>query len=98
MQIDDRRFSRLTVLGVTAGVLLLLIAFAATIFSLVLNQRSRDQVDHTYQVIDGVKQLELYIERAETGARGRVGADQPSLRQGRWRLAEIIHRGAARTA
>jgi signal transduction histidine kinase len=78
MQIDDRRFSRLTVLGVTAGVLLLLIAFAATIFSLALNQRSRDQVDHTYRVIDGVKQLELYIERAETGARGYLIVPAPA--------------------
>ena len=81
MQIDDRRFSRLTVLGVTAGVLLLLIAFAATIYSLALNQRSRDQVDHTYQVIDGVKQLELYLERAETGARGYLIVPAPARLQ-----------------
>jgi signal transduction histidine kinase len=77
MQIDDRRFNRLALLGVSAGLLLLFVAFATVVLTLILNQRSNLTVTHTYQVVDRLKQLELYVERSETGLRGYLISPHP---------------------
>ena len=46
-QIDDRRFNRLALLGLAAGFLLLIAAFAAAITTFALNQSSAERVRHT---------------------------------------------------
>ena len=76
-QIDDRRFNRLALLGLAAGFLLLIAAFAAAITTFALNQSSAERVRHTYKVVDQLSQLETQLERAEAGRRGYLLAQSP---------------------
>ena len=78
MQIDERRFNRLALSGVVAGFVLMLTALAAIIMTLVINQRSAALVNHTYQVGSQLAQLQVLVERAETGARGYLVSPDPA--------------------
>jgi signal transduction histidine kinase len=76
-QIDDRRFNRLALVGLGAGFLLLIAAFAAAITTFILNQSSAERVRHTYEVVDQLSRLEVQLERAEAGRRGFLLAQSP---------------------
>ena len=75
--IDDRKFNRLAIGGIAAGFLLIAIGFAAAIAGFMLHQRSSDRVDHTYQVVDKLAQIEISIERSETASRGYLVRPAP---------------------
>jgi signal transduction histidine kinase len=79
MQIDERRFTRLAIGSIGIGFLLIAVGFVSAIAGFVLHQRSSDRVDHTYQVVDKLAQVEILVERAATASRGYVIA--PSARR-----------------
>jgi len=70
IQLDDQRFNRLAVAGVLLAFLLLLAALAAMLFSFRANVDATQWVRHSYQVTDQLAQLDLQLERAESGRRG----------------------------
>jgi signal transduction histidine kinase len=70
LQIDDRRFNRLALLGLATGFALVIAAFVATIASFGANQESSRLVSHTYEVVDQLSLLNQQLERAESGRRG----------------------------
>lgn len=69
MQIDDRRFNRLALLGVISGFALLLAALAAVITSFGAYQRSNQLVRHTNEVVETLSLVDVQLERAESGRR-----------------------------
>lgn len=77
LQIDDRRFNRLAATAVAVGFLLLFLAFIGGILALVEAGRSSEQVDHTYQVVDQLAEVDVLIERAETASRGYLLSPDP---------------------
>ena len=77
LQIDDRRFNRLAATAVAAGFLLLFLAFIGGIWALVEAGRSSEQVDHTYQVVDQLAEVDVWVERAETASRGYLLSPNP---------------------
>lgn len=68
--IDDRRFNRLAATAVGAGFLLLFLAFVGGIVALIEASRSSERVDHTYEVVDQLAEIDIWVERAETASRG----------------------------
>src|SRR6478752_6317123 len=78
LQIDDRRFSRLALLGVIIGFALLLTALVSVVLTSLLNQRNAGLVTHTYQVVDQLSQLDIFVERAETSSRGYLLVPDPA--------------------
>ncbi len=79
LQIDDRRFNRLAASAVAVGFLLLFLAFVGGILALIEAGRSSEQVDHTYQVVDQLAEVDVWIERAETASRGYLLSPDPIL-------------------
>jgi signal transduction histidine kinase len=77
LRFTDRQFNRLALTGVIAGFLLLVGALAAVLFSFRASQSSAQLVQHTYQVTDQLSELNLQLERAESGQRGYLLAEQP---------------------
>lgn len=77
LQIDDRRFNRLAASAVAAGFGLLFLAFVGGIFALIEAGRSSEQVDHTYQVVEQLAEVDVWIERAETASRGYLLSPDP---------------------
>ena len=69
-QIDDRRFNRLAVAAVSLGFLLLFLAFVAGILAMLAAERSNEWVDHTYQAVDQLAEVDVSVERTETASRG----------------------------
>ncbi len=90
LQIDDRRFNRLAATAVAIGFLLLFVAFILGIFALMQAGDSSEQVDHTYEVVDQLAEVDVWVERAETASRGYLLSPDP-LRIGTFRasVAEI---------
>lgn len=70
LQLDDRRFSRLALGAVIVGLTLLVASFAAGLLALDYSQRSKERVNHTYQVTEALMRVQLFVERAETASRG----------------------------
>ncbi|MEO7411634.1 MAG: ATP-binding protein [Sphingomicrobium sp.] len=77
LQIDDRRFNRLAATAVAIGFLLLFLAFIGGIIALIEAGRSSEQVDHTYEVVDQLAEVDVWIERAETASRGYLLSPDP---------------------
>jgi signal transduction histidine kinase len=69
LQLSDRRFNRLALLGITSGFALLLAALAAVVTSFGAYQHSSQLVRHTYDVVDALSLLDVQLERAESGRR-----------------------------
>ena len=69
LQLSDRRFNRLALLGVVMGFALLLGALAAVLVSFNAYRSSTELVRHTYQVVDELSRLDVQLERAESGRR-----------------------------
>ncbi|MES2904211.1 MAG: ATP-binding protein [Pseudomonadota bacterium] len=90
LQIDDRRFNRLAASAVGIGFLLLFLAFVGGIFALIGTERSSEQVDHSYEVVDQLAEIEVRIERAEAASRGYLLSPAPvRLSTFRENVAEI---------
>ena len=90
LQIDDRRFNRLAATAVAFGFLLLFLAFIGGILALIEAGRSSEQVDHTYEVVDQLAEVDVWIERAETASRGYLlSPDQIRSNTFRSTVAEI---------
>ncbi len=81
LQLDDRQFNRLAVAAVGIGFTLLFLAFAAGILALIEASRSNERVDHTYQVVDQLAAVDVWVERAETASRGYLLSPDPSRAQ-----------------
>ncbi|QDP18908.1 sensor histidine kinase [Sphingomonas xanthus] len=86
-QIDDRRFNRLAIAGLIVGFLLVLAAFAASLWVFRSNTQANALVERTHDIVDEIARLEIMVERAETARRGivlwpdiyRVGIYQESV-------------------
>ena len=74
---DDRRFNQLAASSVFAGFMLLLTALVAIVLTVIVNQRSAALVTHTYRVVAQLTELQLHVERAETGVRGYLLSPDP---------------------
>jgi signal transduction histidine kinase len=72
LPIADRRFNRLATAAIAFAFLLLFIVFAGGIVALLDADRSAEQVNHTYQVVDQLAEVEVWVERAETAARSNL--------------------------
>lgn len=70
IEIDDRRFNRLALVGLALSLLLLAAAFGAAIYSYVLSRESTGRVRHTYRVVEAISLFETQLERMEAGRRG----------------------------
>lgn len=77
LQIDDRRFNRLAVSAIAIGFALLSLAFAVGMLALFEARQSTNQVNHTYQVVSQLADLDVWVERAETGSRGYLLSPDP---------------------
>lgn len=69
LQLSDRRFNRLALLGIALGFALLLGALATVVTSFNAGQSSTELVRHTDKVIDQLSLLNVELERAESGRR-----------------------------
>lgn len=69
LQLSDRRFNRLALLGIVSGFALLLAALASVITSFAAYQHSSRLVRHTYGVVEALSVLDVQLERAESGRR-----------------------------
>src|SRR6478735_8817416 len=69
LQLSDRRFNRLALLGIALGFALLLGALVTVVTSFNTSQASTDLVRHTYNVVDQLSLLDVQLERAESGRR-----------------------------
>lgn len=69
LQLSDRRFNRLALLGIVSGFALLLAALAAVVLSFGAYQSSSQLVRHTNEVVDQLSLLDVQLERAESGRR-----------------------------
>jgi signal transduction histidine kinase len=69
LQLSDRRFNRLALLGIVLGFTLLLGAFFTVVTSFNAGQTSTELVRHTYKVVDQLALLNVQLERAESGRR-----------------------------
>ena len=78
LQIDDRRFNRLAASAVAIGFLLLFLAFVGGIIALIEAGRSGEQVDHTYEVVNQLAEIDIRVERAEATFRGYLLAPDPT--------------------
>jgi signal transduction histidine kinase len=80
-RLDDRRFNRLALLALAAGFGLVLLAFGLIVAAAIGNQRASASVQHTYEVVGEIDQLNLAIERSETATRGYLLAPDPARLQ-----------------
>jgi signal transduction histidine kinase len=69
LQLSDRRFNRLALLGIASGFALLLAALVAVITSFGAYQQASQLVRHTSDVVDALSVLDVQLERAESGRR-----------------------------
>jgi CHASE3 domain sensor protein len=69
LQLTDRRFNRLALLGIASGFALLLGVLAAVVTSFSAYQSSSQLVRHTYEVVDQLSLLDVQLERAQSGRR-----------------------------
>lgn len=90
LPIDDRRFNRLAASAVAIGFLLLFLTFVGGLLALLEAGRSSEQVDHTYQVVDQLSEVDVLVERAGNLSRGYLLApDSSRSRKFRETVAEI---------
>lgn len=76
-EIDNRRFNRQAIIGLVAAFLLQLIVVATAFLTYARNEASSERVEHTHEVLDGLAQIDVLVERAETGSRGYLLAPDP---------------------
>ena len=69
IQIDDRRFNRLALIGIVLGFTLLIAGLGAVVTSFNASENSSRLVRHTYNVVDQLALLNVQLERAESGRR-----------------------------
>ena len=69
IQVDDRRFNRLALIGLLLGFALLIAGLGAVVTSFNASEDSSQLVRHTYNVVDQLSVLNVQLERAESGRR-----------------------------
>lgn len=77
LQLDERRFNRFALSILVVSFTVLIVCFGAGFVALTSSNQSKGWVDHTYQVISEVAQLEVSIERSETASRGYLLSPEP---------------------
>ena len=75
--IDNRRFNRQAVFGLAAVFLLQIVVVASAFLTYARNEASSERVEHTHEVLDLLAQIDVLVERAETGSRGYLLAPDP---------------------
>jgi signal transduction histidine kinase len=81
LRLDDRSFNRLALLALVAGFGLVLLAFGLVVAAAIGNQRASASVQHTYEVVEELAQLNLAVERSEAATRGFLLAPDPARLQ-----------------
>ncbi len=70
IKVDDRRFNRLVLLGLFAGLLLQIVVFVGAFWFYQRNQASSDRVESTHAVLDAISNLNILTERAAATTSG----------------------------
>ena len=97
-QLSQRNFGRLALALLTVGFALLGAAFFASVNLTRVSQRSDHMVQHTFQVMTEIGNLNVHVERAETAVRGYLLAPDPERARNYRTNADLIPDSLARVA
>ena len=97
-QLSQRNFGRLALALLAVGFALLGAAFFASVNLTRVSQRSDQMVQHTFQVMTEISNLNVHVERAETAVRGYLLAPDPERARNSRTTADLIPDSLAQVA